>query len=335
MVGNGGGVQSTPTSPSMQTLPSLEFTITSAQQQQQYMTMLNQNGVPTSAMYRTGSSSNGGINGGESLPPSPQSQQSCFNSPQGSPGPLSISPQDLNPFTSNNNSNNYEHDMMQKKFDSFNLVCFSIFFWFKFFRMFLKLKIIINLKDASNSTSFSPYTNAYNSNKIVLAQPPNMSNLPNGTHNNNNNSNNPNKNNVGLVNMGNNQQTQQPKPLDAINGGDQCVINANGNINTTSNGNNTSSTNATNNSTSIENNESPHQIQSSRSGSLSSNGSGSNLMNNNGMFEENTDFSINYQLSNSQQQQQHLTNANGNGNLKSHKNSIPNITISTYATSGK
>jgi hypothetical protein len=51
--------------------------------------------------------------GGESLPPSPQS---CFNSPQGSPGPLSISPQDLNPFTSNN------YETMHKKFDNFSLV---------------------------------------------------------------------------------------------------------------------------------------------------------------------------------------------------------------------
>jgi hypothetical protein len=53
------------------------------------------------------------VNGGESLPPSPQS---CFNSPQGSPGPLSISPQDLNPFTSNN------YETMHKKFDTFSLV---------------------------------------------------------------------------------------------------------------------------------------------------------------------------------------------------------------------
>lgn len=51
----------------------------------------------------------------ESLPPSPQSQQSCFNSPQGSPGPHSISPQDINPFSCNN------YETMQKKFDLFNL----------------------------------------------------------------------------------------------------------------------------------------------------------------------------------------------------------------------
>ena len=66
-------------------------------------------------VYRTNSVSTC-TTGAESLPPSPQSQHSCFNSPQGSPGPISISPQDLNPFTSNNS-----YDIMQKKFDSINL----------------------------------------------------------------------------------------------------------------------------------------------------------------------------------------------------------------------
>ena len=71
-------------------------------------------------VYRTCSFNNiggGGVNNGnnESLPPSPQSQQSCFSSPQGSPGPLSISPQDMNPFSSNN------YDLMHKKFDSIKL----------------------------------------------------------------------------------------------------------------------------------------------------------------------------------------------------------------------
>lgn len=111
----------------------------SAQQQQQNGTptfMLNNQNGSTTMMYRTGAqnavATNGGVlNGagtvgpgggvvvgqtGESLPPSPQSQHSCFNSPQGSPGPLSISPQDLNPFTANS------YDIMQKKFDSINLV---------------------------------------------------------------------------------------------------------------------------------------------------------------------------------------------------------------------
>ena len=55
-------------------------------------------------------------NGNESLPPSPQSQHSCFNSPQGSPDP-SLGSQDLSQF---NPINNY--DIMQKKFDSINLV---------------------------------------------------------------------------------------------------------------------------------------------------------------------------------------------------------------------
>ena len=49
------------------------------------------------------------------MPPSPK-QQSCFNSPQGSPGPHSISSQqDINSFPCNN------YETMQKKFDLFNL----------------------------------------------------------------------------------------------------------------------------------------------------------------------------------------------------------------------
>ena len=55
------------------------------------------------------------MNTNESLPPSPLSQHSCFNSPQGSPDP-SISPKDLNFF---NPSNSY--DQMHKKFDSIHL----------------------------------------------------------------------------------------------------------------------------------------------------------------------------------------------------------------------
>lgn len=107
--------QSTPSSPlhpSMQQsgLP-LEFTINS-QQITNYLS--NTNGP---SVYRT-NGANGTTPTGESLPPSPQSQQSCFNSPQGSPGPLSISPQDINPFTSPP-PNSY--DIMQRKFDSINL----------------------------------------------------------------------------------------------------------------------------------------------------------------------------------------------------------------------
>ena len=124
-IGNTLSAQSTPSSPlhpSMQTLPSLEFTVNS-QQVNSYLLnggVLPNGNANSNAIYRNGSNSsnvNGGGGGtGESLPPSPQSQQSCFNSPQGSPGPLSISPQDLNPFTSNS------YDIMQKKFDSINLV---------------------------------------------------------------------------------------------------------------------------------------------------------------------------------------------------------------------
>ena len=98
---------STPNSPSIQNIPTLEFTITSTE---------------PNGMYRTANTNGGGINGatgpgGESLPPSPQSQQhSCINSPQGSPGPLTISPQDLNPFTSNTN-----YDIMHNKLASFKV----------------------------------------------------------------------------------------------------------------------------------------------------------------------------------------------------------------------
>lgn len=119
--------QSTPNSPlNPPSIPSLEFTVNS-QQVNSYLsgnllnglgggaltnsTNPNANNHMNGNLYRTASAGNNimnnGING-ESLPPSPQSQQSCFNSPQGSPGPLSISPQDINPFTSNN------YDIMQK-----------------------------------------------------------------------------------------------------------------------------------------------------------------------------------------------------------------------------
>ncbi|CAF0848139.1 unnamed protein product [Brachionus calyciflorus] len=130
--------QSTPTSPLQppsQGLPVLEFTV-NTQQVNNYMTGINlvnsniilnsnKNSNQNNGLYR-----NVPVNTGancESLPPSPQSQQSCFNSPQGSPGPISISPQDLNPFststtnTTNNATSNNSYDIMQKKFDSIDL----------------------------------------------------------------------------------------------------------------------------------------------------------------------------------------------------------------------
>ncbi len=111
--------QSSPTSPlhpSAQNFPALEFTISNYVPSSPNLSSTghSQNNI----VYRTNSASTC-TTGAESLPPSPQSQHSCFNSPQGSPGPISISPQDMNPFTSNNNNNNY--DIMQKKFDSINL----------------------------------------------------------------------------------------------------------------------------------------------------------------------------------------------------------------------
>ena len=132
------GQQQQQPSPQQQQQQSSTSSPSSAQQQQNGTPtfMLNNQNGSTTMMYRTGAqnavATNGGVlNGtgtvgpgggvvvgqtGESLPPSPQSQHSCFNSPQGSPGPLSISPQDLNPFTANS------YDIMQKKFDSINLV---------------------------------------------------------------------------------------------------------------------------------------------------------------------------------------------------------------------
>lgn len=113
-----------PLHPSMQSLPSLEFTINS----QQLSTIQSQSGGTLSQSLakprsKTNSISGSGNNiypgsipqANESLPPSPLSQHSCFNSPQGSPDP-SLSPQDINFF---NPSNSY--DLMHKKFDSINL----------------------------------------------------------------------------------------------------------------------------------------------------------------------------------------------------------------------
>jgi len=114
--------QSSPTSPlhpSVQNFPALEFTINNYMPSSPNNNNNNSNNIVSSSnnniVYRTNSASTCTTQGAESLPPSPQSQHSCFNSPQGSPGPISISPADLNPFTSNN------YDIMQKKFDSINL----------------------------------------------------------------------------------------------------------------------------------------------------------------------------------------------------------------------
>jgi hypothetical protein len=123
--------QTTPTSPnhpSIHNLPSLEFTINSSQVNNYMSGSVYRNGVVSvggagTTVHLNGLGAAGMVSGGgsaavtgESLPPSPQSQHSCFNSPQNSPGPLSISPQDLNPFSTNS------YDIMHKKFDSINLV---------------------------------------------------------------------------------------------------------------------------------------------------------------------------------------------------------------------
>lgn len=258
--------------------------------------MLNGNGggggpnmLNNASMYRSASNSNGlnggnGVAGGESLPPSPQSQQSCFNSPQGSPGPLSISPQDQNPFTTNN------YDIIQKKFDSINL-------------------------DASNSTSFNPYTNpaAYNQSNIVLVPPPNGAMFPTKT-------NHINKHDTG--------------------GGD------NSNSTGGSTGTNCNSSTNNNSPNSIDSDiVGAAQIISSRSGSLSSNGSGTHQLSSNGLYDE-------IEMHNPQQYQPYqnspntltpnsTNNSNSNNTLntngtnsnivnKTHKNSIPNI-ILTYS----
>jgi hypothetical protein len=149
-------------------LPSLEFTINS----QQITSYLNglQNGVlsttTTSNQYRSIGGNGGGslMHNGESLPPSPQSQQSSFNSPQGSPGPLSISPQDLNPFTIQN------YDIMQKKFDSINL----------------ETKQKQHQQHQQHHQFNNNNNNNNNSNNNILTSPPNS----NGSLENNNNTNN-------------------------------------------------------------------------------------------------------------------------------------------------
>ncbi len=197
-------VQSMPSSPHQipsinSPLPSLEFTINS-QQIQNYLNGL-QNGVlnsPTNqqaniinniVQYRNGSGIThlNGI-GGESLPPSPQSQQSCFNSPQGSPGPLSISPQDLNPFTTQN------YDIMQKKFDSINLETNHVNY---------------NVNNISQHQHHQQYNN---SNNLILASPPHThprSHNSISPDNNLNNTSNNESNNVNLnENLNNNDSVE-------------------------------------------------------------------------------------------------------------------------------
>jgi hypothetical protein len=81
-------------------------------------------------MYRN----NNNNNPNESLPPSPKSQQqSCFNSPLGSPGPHSISTQDINPF----NYNGYE---------SMAKICMGV--------------DLINLETTQQSTYNNPFNNS-------------------------------------------------------------------------------------------------------------------------------------------------------------------------------
>jgi hypothetical protein len=292
-------VQSTPSSPlnpSIQTLPSLEFTINSQQINNCYSVVGNMlNGTN---MYRSASNSNG-LNGagGESLPPSPQSQQSCFNSPQGSPGPLSISQQYLNPFTSNN------YDIMQKKFDSINL-------------------------DASNSASFA--ANQYAAavyNQSALVPPPSAALYQQQQQQQQQQ-----QNKNGLMN--NKPDSSDSLNSNNTNINNNGVHHNNGMNGNNGNGNNSSTSN--NSPNSIDNDIGANQIINSRSGSLSSNGSGGpNQLTNNGLYDNDLDLqniSSQYQQ-NHNNQQQHTTNGNQTNNPiinKTHKNSIPNI-ILTYS----
>lgn len=117
-----------PLHPSMYSLPSLEFTVNPQLVTNQYVPSQS-NGVtksPNKCRSKTNSKNGSAnsihpnpscanINPNESLPPSPLSQQSCFNSPQGSPD-TSLSPKDANLFTTS-----HSYDLMHKKFDSINL----------------------------------------------------------------------------------------------------------------------------------------------------------------------------------------------------------------------
>ena len=115
-----------PLQPSMYSLPSLEFNVNPQLIKNQYasssQTTKNTNKCRSKTNSKNGSANSiypnpscTSINPNESLPPSPLSQQSCFNSPQGSPDP-SLSPKDANLFTTS-----HSYDLMHKKFDSINL----------------------------------------------------------------------------------------------------------------------------------------------------------------------------------------------------------------------
>jgi hypothetical protein len=279
-------------------------------------------------VYRTNSASTC-TTGAESLPPSPQSQHSCFNSPQGSPGPISISPQDMNPFTSNNNNNNNNnYDIMQKKFDSINLET---------------NKAYQNIYGQySPGSALSPTSPTGPSQNNIVLSPRSPTNL---------------------TNNGNISPNMNGKITSKISNNG---IETSNNINNNNNNNNNINTNTTNDNNNNKNNDNTNIIFSNKinknilndkntenqiiNGNLDEIGArhkhlkNENFIMNNQMNNNNNNnqielnqmnISYNLQFQNHHQHQQNNNNNNSNNIiknqidtnnlLKAHKNSIPNI----------
>ena len=324
--------QSTPTSPSHpsgQVQPPLEFVInpvianySGGSLHNGSLSVNNNNSLSNQIIYRN----NG--NTAESLPPSPQSQHSCFNSPQGSPGPISISPQDVNPFTTNlGASSAVNYDQMHKKFDQINLDA-------SLTQASYGNYTVTNMQQqqqqpSSNSPnyggSFSP-----GGPHIALTSPPALKN-----HKQSNDGGSPggpqqngmvNDNGMNMNNGSPNSGGGGANPHAHTNGGHMM----NGN-----NGNGVGGDIGANDQHSPSNNTN----HGSRSGSLSSTGSGVGLNQlangNNGQIEDiNIQNMINYQQSPPPVSNNSLGAPNGNHqpsnhplSSKTHKNSIPNIIL--------
>ena len=285
---------STPTSPShpsnQSSLPALEFTIT------------NYNGNIVNGSLTVGNG-NGGYNyrnnnnnpnSNESLPASPQSQQSCFNSPQGSPGPISISPQDVNPFTSVNS-----YDQMHKKFDQINL-------------------------DSSGGGGYN-YSMAPS---LTLASPPShkhsngLVDQKNGVSNNNNNNNN-------NSSSSNNENKMSSMINNNANGVMLDLVNENNNNNTNTSTNSANNTNSNNSrSGSLSSSGSGMALNGLSSNGMIEDIDLQSLQNQQANLGINLgDNGLRLDLNNNNNN----SNVNINSLLsKTHKNSIPNI-ILTYS----
>ena len=315
-------VQSVPSSPHqlpsiLSPLPSLEFTINS-QQVNSYLNGLqsgalnsssggspgapplnqNSNILSNIVQYRNGGMSQG-MNG-ESLPPSPQSQQSCFNSPQGSPGPLSISPQDLNPFTTQN------YDIMQKKFDSINLEAGQQ-----------------NYNNSVHQQQHHQQQQQHYNNNFVLASPPHpSSNMSGGSSKNAHNS----------------ISSDNTNANNSSNSNDGSSTNVNESLNTTESIesdigafvlNSRSDSISSNSSSSGNQNNDFNEIELQNLNSSYKNNDPNN--NSNSISNSNKTNKIN-DANNSNCNTSNSNNNNNSNiiNMKAHKNSIPNI-ILTYS----